>query len=106
MEFISNAYAQASGGAGSGSGFISLLPMVLIFVLFYFLLIRPQQKRAKQHKEMVAALKEGDEVVTAGGFFGTVINVDDTIASVQIAENTIVKVQRSSIAQMLPKGSV
>ena len=105
MEFISNAYAQ-SAGAGPAGGFVSLLPMVLIFVLFYFLLIRPQQKRAKQHKEMVAALKEGDEVITAGGFFGTVMSVDETVASVQIAENTVVKVQRSSIAQMLPKGSV
>lgn len=105
MEFISSAYAQ-SGGAGPAGGFVSLLPMVLIFVLFYFLLIRPQQKRAKQHKEMVAALKEGDEVVTAGGFFGKVVNIDETVASVQIAENTVVKVQRSSIAQMLPKGSV
>ena len=104
MEFISNAYAQS--GAGPAGGFVSLLPMVLIFVLFYFLLIRPQQKRAKQHKEMVAALKEGDEVVTAGGFFGTVVTVDETVASVEIADNTIVKVQRSSIAQMLPKGSV
>ena len=105
MEFISNAYAQ-TGGAGPAGGFVSLLPMILIFVLFYFLLIRPQQKRAKQHKEMVAALKEGDEVVTAGGFFGTVVSVDETVATVEIADNTIVKVQRSSIAQMLPKGSV
>ena len=105
MEFISNAYAQSSG-AGAAGGFVSLLPMILIFVLFYFLLIRPQQKRAKQHKEMVAALKEGDEVVTAGGFFGKVVSVEDAVATVQIAENTIVKVQRSSIAQMLPKGSV
>ena len=104
MEIISNAYAQAAGGAAGG--FVSLLPMVLIFVLFYFLLIRPQQKRAKQHKEMVSALKDGDEVVTAGGFFGTVVKVDDNVASVQIAENTVVKVQKSSIAQMLPKGSV
>ncbi len=106
MEFIATAYAQSGGGAGAAGGFVSLLPMILIFVLFYFLLIRPQQKRAKQHKEMVAALKEGDEVVTAGGFYGTITQVDDNTASVQIAENTIVKVQRASIAQMLPKGSV
>lgn len=105
MVFISDAFAQTSGG-GATSGFVSLLPMILIFVLFYFLLIRPQQKRAKQHKEMVAALKEGDEVVTAGGFFGKVISVEDAVATVEIADNTVVKVQRSSIAQMLPKGSV
>ena len=106
MEFITTAYAQSGGGAGAAGGFVSLLPMILIFVLFYFLLIRPQQKRAKQHKEMVAALKVGDEVITAGGFYGKITEVDDNSANVEIAENTVVKVQRASIAQMLPKGSV
>jgi len=105
MDIISTAFAQ-TGDVGGASSLVSLLPMVLIFVLFYFLLIRPQQKRAKQHKEMVAALKEGDEVITAGGFLGTVTGIDDNFASVKIAENTVVKVQRSSITQMLPKGSV
>ena len=105
MDIFSTAFAQSGDSGGMGS-FVSLLPMVLIFVLFYFLMIRPQQKRAKQHKEMVAALKEGDEVITAGGFLGKVTGIDDNFASVEIADNTIVKVQRSSITQMLPKGSV
>ncbi|MEK9942634.1 MAG: preprotein translocase subunit YajC, partial [Gammaproteobacteria bacterium] len=86
---ISDAWAQAGGEAG-GSLF-SLLPLVVIFVLFYFLLIRPQQKRAKQHKEMVAALKKGEEIVTNGGLLGKVIDVDDNFVTVEIASGLNVR---------------
>ena len=101
--FISDAYAQA--GAGQGGGLLSLLPLVVIFVIFYFLLIRPQQKRAKQHKEMVQAIKKGDEVVTNGGLLGKIVDTDDNFVTVDIAKGVEVKVQRHAIAQMMPKGT-
>jgi preprotein translocase subunit YajC len=100
---ISDAWAQAGGEAG-GSLF-SLLPLVVIFVLFYFLLIRPQQKRAKQHKEMVAALKKGEEIVTNGGLLGKVTDVDDNFVTVEIASGLTVRIQRQAIAQVMPKGT-
>lgn len=100
---ISDAWAQAGGEAG-GSLF-SLLPLVVIFVLFYFLLIRPQQKRAKQHKEMVAALKKGEEIVTNGGLLGKVIDVDDNFVTVEIASGLNVRIQRQAVAQVMPKGT-
>ncbi len=100
---ISDAWAQAGGGGGSG--LFSLLPLVGIFVLFYFLLIRPQQKRAKQHKEMVAATKKGDEVVTNGGLLGKVTGVDDNFVSLEIARDLTVRVQRQAISQVMPKGT-
>lgn len=102
--FISDALAQA-GGSPQGGGLISLLPLVVIFVVFYFLLIRPQQKRAKQHREMVAALKKGDEVVTGGGILGKITDTDDNFITVEIANGVSVKVQRHSVAQMMPKGT-
>ena len=104
MDFlISDAFAQAGGDAG-GSLF-SLLPLVVIFVLFYFLLIRPQQKRTKQHKEMVAALAKGEEVVTNGGLLGKVIEVDDNFITVEISSELNVKVQRQAVSQVMPKGT-
>lgn len=101
--FISSAWAQ--GADAPGGGLISLLPLVVIFVLFYFLLIRPQQKRAKDHKTMVASLSKGDEVVTNGGVLGKITEIGDNFVSVEIAPNTTVKVQRQAIAQMMPKGT-
>ena len=104
MDFlISDAFAQAGGEAG-GSLF-SLLPLVVIFVLFYFLLIRPQQKRAKQHKEMVAALSKGEEVVTNGGLLGKVTDVDDNFISLEISSGLTVKVQRQAVSQVKPNGT-
>ena len=104
MDFlISDAFAQAGGEAG-GSLF-SLLPLVVIFVLFYFLLIRPQQKRAKQHKEMVAALSKGEEVVTNGGLLGKVTDVDDNFISLEISSGLTVKVQRQAVSKVMPKGT-
>ena len=100
--FISDAWAQ---GADAGGSLFSLLPLVVIFVLFYFLLIRPQQKRAKQHKEMVAALKKGEEIVTNGGLLGKVTEVSDNFVTVEVSSGLNVSIQRQSISQVMPKGT-
>jgi preprotein translocase subunit YajC len=102
---ISNAYAQAAP-AGGGFDLFQMLPLVLMFVLLYFLMIRPQSKRAKEHKAMLAALQKGDEVVTAGGTLGKVTKVGDNFVAVEISPNVEIQVQRSSIATLLPKGTV
>ncbi|MCM2313353.1 MAG: preprotein translocase subunit YajC [Steroidobacteraceae bacterium] len=102
---IPSAYAQAAGGA-QPNAFVQLLPLVLIFVVFYFLLIRPQAKRAKEHKAMVAALAVGDEVVTSGGILGKVTETGDQFLTVEIAEGVRVKVQRHTVSAVLPKGSL
>ncbi len=102
--FISDAVAQ-TGGGGQGS-FLSLLPMVALFVIFYFLLIRPQQKRQKEHKNMVAGLAKGDEVVTMGGVLGKITSVDENFVTLQIAKDTEIKVQRVAVQAMMPKGTV
>lgn len=101
--FISDAWAQIGGG-GDG-GLLSLLPLVLIFVLFYFLLIRPQQKRTKQHKEMTAAVAKGDEVITNGGTLGKVIQVDENFITLEVADGVNIKVQRQAVQLMMPKGT-
>ena len=102
--FISDAYAQAGGPGGAPYG--DILFLILLFAVFYFLLIRPQQKRAKEHKKMVEAVAKGDEVVTNGGILGKVIEVGDTFLTVTIAEGVEVKLQRSSVAATVPKGTI
>ena len=102
---IPSAYAQAAGGA-QPNAFVQLLPLVLIFVVFYFLLIRPQAKRAKEHKAMVAALAVGDEVVTAGGILGKVTETGDQVLTVELAEGVRVKIQRHTVGAVLPKGTL
>ena len=102
---IPSAHAQAAGGA-QPNAFVQLLPLVLIFVVFYFLLIRPQAKRAKEHKAMVAALAVGDEVVTAGGILGKVTETGDQFLTVELAEGVRVKIQRHTIGAVLPKGTL
>ena len=101
--FISDAHAQTGGGQGS---LISLLFPLLLLPIFYFLMIRPQQKRVKEHKAMVEALKKGDEVVTNGGLGGTITKVSDGFFQVKIADNTEVTVQQNAIANLLPKGTL
>ena len=106
MEFlISDAQAQAAG-AQQGDPMFSWLLLLGMFALFYFLLIRPQQKRAKEHKDMVDALKAGDEVVTGGGVLGKVSAVNEQFASVEVASGVVLKVQRHSIVAVLPKGTL
>jgi preprotein translocase subunit YajC len=102
---ISSAWAQAAGGA-QPNAFMQLLPLVLIFVVFYFLLIRPQAKRAKEHKAMVAALGVGDEVATAGGVLGKVTETGDQFLTLEIAEGVRVKIQRHTVTSVLPKGTI
>ena len=103
--FINNALAQASGGSSQPSALTSFIPLILIFVVFYFLLIRPQQKRAKEHKQMVAALAKGDEVVTNGGVMGKVKKVGESFMELEVAEGTVLKIQRQAISAVLPKGT-
>ncbi|HKU47632.1 MAG TPA: preprotein translocase subunit YajC [Burkholderiales bacterium] len=101
---ISPAYAQA---APSGDpGFIGLLPIILMFVLLYFLMIRPQMKRAKEQKAMVEALQKGDEVITAGGVLGRITKLSDAYISLEIAPNTEISVQKAAVQVVLPKGTL
>jgi preprotein translocase subunit YajC len=102
---ISTASAQATG-APAGSGLGMMLPMVLMIVVFYFLLIRPQTKRAKEHKAMVSALEVGSEVATSGGIIGKVTEVSEQFLTVEIATGVNVKVQRHTVSQVLPKGTL
>ena len=104
--FISNAYAQAPAAAADGSSLMSLLPLVLMFVVLYFIMIRPQMKRQKEHKSMVDALAKGDEVVTAGGLLGRVTSLSEGNVGLQIANGVEVQLQRSAIVQVLPKGTL
>jgi preprotein translocase subunit YajC len=105
LMFVSPAYAQtAAASGGSLEALQQFLPLILIFVVFYFLLIRPQQKRMKQHKEMLGQLRRGDRVVTAGGIVGTVNKIlSDTELSVEIAEGVKVRVVRSTLTEVLSK---
>ena len=98
--FIQTAHAQ---GAQQGDPFSFLLPMIVIFAAFYFLLIRPQQKKQKAHTALIGALKEGDEVLTAGGILGVITGISEHYAIVKISDNTEIKVQKSSISQVVPK---
>lgn len=98
---INIAYAMGMGGAGGGQGaggFSAFIPLILMFVIFYFLLIRPQQKRTKQHKEMIESLKPGDRIVTGGGIHGRVTAVGDAVLTVEIADKVRVKVNRSNVS--------
>ena len=100
---ISNAYAA---GPFAGQDLMGFLPLIVIFVLFYFMLIRPQMKRAKEQKNMMEALQKGDEVVTSGGQLGKVVKVSDSYVSLEIAESVVVQVQKQAIATLLPKGTI
>ena len=101
--FISDAWAQ---NAPQADPFGFLLPMIIIFGAFYFLLIRPQQKRQKAHAELVSGLQSGDEVVTAGGILGKVTAVSDHYATLKIADNVEIKVQKSTVSAVVPKGTI
>ena len=104
--FISSAYAQAATGGSTQDTLMSMLPLVLMFVVLYFVMIRPQMKRQKEHKAMIEALAKGDEVVIGGGVLGRVTKLGDSIVSVEVASGVELQVQRPSILQILPKGTV
>jgi preprotein translocase subunit YajC len=103
--FISNAYAQSVTGGADG-GLMSFLPIILMFVVLYFLMIRPQMKRQKEQKSMMDALGKGDEVVTAGGMVGKVTKVADAYVTLEVANGTEVVVQKASVTTLLPKGTL
>jgi preprotein translocase subunit YajC len=104
--FISSAYAQASGASSPTDMLTSFLPMVAIFVVFYFLLIRPQQKRAREQRELLGALEKGNEVVTGGGLVGRISRLTDQYVTMEVAPNVEITVQRGSVTQLLPKGTL
>lgn len=111
MAFISDAFAQTAPAAPTGDpGYMSILFMVLIFVVFYFLLIRPQVKRQKEHKAMVDALNKGDEVVTAGGIAGKITEIADQYITLQVAsidgKPVALSIQRAAVQTLLPKGTL
>lgn len=103
--FIAPAYAQAAGGSGAGSAFSAFIPIILIFVVFYFLLIRPQQKRMKDHQAMLNAVRRGDKVVTNGGIVGTVTKVltDERELQIEIAENVRIRVKQDMLSSVASK---
>lgn len=103
---ISNAYAQAAAAAGPMDSVMQFLPIILMFGVLYFLMIRPQQKKAKEHKSLIDALGKGDEVVTQGGIAGRVTKVGDDFIGVEIAENVEIQVQKPAVALVLPKGTL
>jgi len=102
---ISPAYAQAPA-AGADAGLMSFLPIILMFVLLYFLMIRPQMKRAKEQKAMIDALQKGDEVVAVGGLIGRIVELSDQYATLEIATGTNIMIQRPAVQLLLPKGTI
>jgi preprotein translocase subunit YajC len=104
--FISNAYAEGGAAAAGDGGLFSLAFPILLLVVFFFLFIRPQQKRAKEHKNMISDLKKGDEVVTVGGLAGTITKVGDAFVTLEVAQGIEVAVQKPHVGNLLPKGTL
>ncbi len=102
---IGTAYAQAAGAPAQGDTLMGLLPIILMFVILYFLMIRPQMKKAKEHKAMIDALQKGDEVV-AVGIVGKVTRIDDNYVGLEVADNVVIQVQRQAVNTLLPKGTI
>ena len=103
--FIGNAWAQSSP-PDQGAGMLGFLPLVILFLVFYLFLIRPQMKRQKEHSRMVSGLNKGDEVVTNGGLLGKITEVGDNFVSLEVANNFEVKIQKHAVSQVMPKGTV
>jgi preprotein translocase subunit YajC len=107
--FISSAFAQTAPAAAGGdmqSSLMGMLPLVLMFVVLYFVMIRPQMKKAKEHKAMVDSLAKGDEIVSAGGLLGKVSKLGEVFIGLEIADGVEVQIQRAAVTQVLPKGSI
>lgn len=102
---IGTAYAQAAGQPAQGDTLMGLLPIILMFVILYFLMIRPQMKKAKEHKAMLEGLQKGDEVV-AVGIVGKVTRITDSFVSLEVADNIVIQVQKQAVNQLLPKGTI
>ncbi|KAF1004903.1 MAG: Sec translocon accessory complex subunit YajC [Burkholderia gladioli] len=105
LAIISNAFAQGAGGS-SESSLMSFLPLILMFVVLYFIMIHPQMKRQKEHRNMLAAMTKGDEVVTNGGLVGKVTKVGTAYVGVEVSEGTEITVQKSAVTTILPKGTI
>jgi len=106
VSFISNAFAQGVTAGGAESSLMSFLPLILMFAVLYFIMIRPQMKRQKEHRNMLAAMAKGDEVVTNGGMAGRVDDIGDTFLTLEIAPNVKIKLQKNAISMVLPKGTL
>ena len=105
--FIASAHAQAAGGAAAAPNpIMSFLPLVVLFGVFYFMLIRPQMKRAKEQRTMVAALNKGDEVLTNGGLLGRIDDISEQFVSLEVASGVVVKMRRDAVSAVLPKGTL
>jgi len=106
VSFISNAFAQGTAAGGVESNLMSFLPLILMFGVLYFIMIRPQMKRQKEHRNMLAAMVKGDEVLTNGGIVGKVANVGEAYVGVDVSEGTEITVQKASVTTILPKGTI
>ena len=106
--FLSSAFAQSAPAAGGDmqSTLMSMLPLALMFVVLYFVMIRPQMKKQKEHAAMISALAKGDEVITGGGLLGKVSKMGDTFIGLEVSPGVDIQVQRSAVIQVLPKGSI
>ena len=103
---ISSAFAQSAGGSGGAGGSFPIIMMLGIFVVFYFLMIRPQQKRMKDQQSMISRLASGDEVVTTGGMLGRITEVGENFITLEIADGVRIKVQKAQVTQLMPKGTL
>ncbi len=104
--WISNAFAQAPAAGADSNGLMSFLPLILMFAVLYFIMIRPQMKRQKEHKAMIEAIAKGDEIATAGGLLGKVTKLAEATVTIEIAAGVEVQLQRQAVVQVLPKGSI
>lgn len=100
---ISTAYAmgQAGGQPGAAGGIAGFLPIIILFAIFYFLLIRPQQKKAKEHREMITHLKNGNQIITSGGIYGTILSLDENTITLEVADNVNIKVSRGNVGMLI-----
>lgn len=106
MDLLIETAAAQAAGAAQPNFLVQMAPLVLLFIVFYFLMIRPQTKRAREHREMLSKLQAGDEVVTTGGMLGKLTEVGDTFVSVEVASGITIKVQKAQVSQLMPKGTV
>lgn len=106
MSLFSTATAATTTGTSGSMNFMSFLPMIVIFILFWFLLIRPQQKKAKEHNRMIAELQKDDEVVTNSGILGKIVKINDNFILLEVADNTVITVQRSTVGGKVEKGTI
>ncbi|WP_374605306.1 preprotein translocase subunit YajC [Arenimonas sp.] len=106
LDFLVSPAAAQAGGAPQGNPLMSLLPLVILFVVFWFLLLRPQMKKAKEHRELIAKLQKGDEVLTSGGLAGRIEDLGESFVTVEVADRVSIKVQRGAITAVLPKGTL